>query len=202
MNRSRTMTKSRTSFATRVLALVLAGPLLVSLVAATVTAGVGLATPAWADPVFFSTGTPDGLLGALSQPPNSGTLETETADDFILTETTSITQATIIGLIPSGTPLASIENVEVEIYHVFPGDSDVGRTSGPPTFSTSQVPTRVNSPGDNEIDSATRDGSQGTLHSTASVLNPSFSVLNTVVHGINPATGGEGPASGDMVEIV
>src|SRR5438093_12535324 len=90
------------------------------LVAATVTAGVWLATPAWADPFFFSTGTPDGLLGALSQPASTASLETETADDFILTETTSIAQATIIGLIPSGTPLADIENAEVEVYHVFP----------------------------------------------------------------------------------
>src|SRR5216684_3167104 len=94
------------------------------LVAATVTAGVWLATPAWADPFFFSTGTPDGLLGALSQPPGSGKLETETADDFILTETTSVAQATITGLIPSGTHLANINDVAVEVYHVFPKDSD------------------------------------------------------------------------------
>jgi len=197
MNRLRTMTKSWTSFATRVPALVLAGPLLVSLVAATVTAGVGLATPAWADPFFLSTGTPDGLLGALSQPAGSGKLETETADDFILTETTSIAQATIVGLIPSGTPLANIENVEVEVYHVFPEDS-----ADPPSGN---VPSRVNSPSDVEIDSATRDGSLGTLGFTASSLNPSFSVPNTVVNGINKKpdnlTLGEGPASGEVVQI-
>jgi hypothetical protein len=191
------MTKSRTSFATRVLALVLAGPLLVSLVAATVTAGVGLATPAWADPFFLSTGTPDGRLGALSQPPSSGTLETETADDFILTQTTSITQATIVGLIPLGTPLANISNVEVEVYHVFPKDS-VNPPSG-------NVPTRVNSPADVEIDTATRDGNQGTLVFRADLLNPSFSVLNTVVDGItkapNNVTHGEGPTSGELVQI-
>jgi len=179
------------------LALVLAGPLLVSLVAATVTAGVALATPAWADPLFFSTGTPDGLLGALSQPPSSGTLETETADDFILTETTSIAQATITGLIPSGTPLANIRNVEVEVYHVFPKDS-----ADPPSGN---VPLRVNSPADVEIDTATRDGSLGTLGFSASPLNPSFSVLNTVVNGINKVpsnvTRGEGPASGELVQI-
>src|SRR5262249_33513501 len=119
-----------------------------SLVAATLTVALFLATPGWADPFFFSTGSPDGRLGALSQPPNCGTSETEPADDFIVTEATSIIQATIIGLIPAGTPLTNISNVEVEIYHVFPKDSDVGRTSGPPTFSTTAVPTRVNSPGD------------------------------------------------------
>jgi hypothetical protein len=173
--------------------------------AATVTAAVWLAPPAWADPLFFSTGNPDGQLGALSQPANASHLETETADDFILTETTSITEATIIGLIPSGTPLANIENVEVEVYHVFSKDSDVGRTSGPPMFATAQVPTRVNSPSDVEIDDATRDGDLGTLGFTATLLNPSFTVANTVVDGINPkpanVTHGEGPESGEVVEI-
>ena len=136
------------------------------LVAATVTAGAWLATPAWADPFFFSTGTPDGLLGALSQPASTSNLETETADDFILTETTSIAQATITGLIPLGTPLANISNVEVELYHVFPADS-----TDPPSGN---VPSRVNSPADVEIDDATRDGSLGTLDFTASLVNPSF----------------------------
>ena len=202
MNRSRTTTRLFTFLATRMLARVPAGRLLV---AATVTAGVGLATPAWADPFFFSTGAPDGLLGALSQPVSMRHLETETADDFILTETTSIAQATITGLIPSGTPLANINDVEVEVYHVFPKDSDVGRTSGPPTFSTAQVPARLNSPSDVEIDDATRDASLGTLAFSASVLDESFSVDNTVVDGINPKpfnlTHGEGPASGEEVKI-
>ena len=118
------------------------------LVAATVTATAWLATPAWANPFFFSTGAPDGLVGTLSQPAAAGTLETETADDFILTEATSIAGATITGLIPPGTPLTSIGNVEVEVYHVFSKDSAV-----PPS---GRVPLRLNSPADVEIDSATR----------------------------------------------
>ncbi len=166
------------------------------LVAATVTAGVWLATPAWADSFFFSTGTPDGLLGTLSQPASTGNLDTETADDFILTETTSIAQTTITGLIPSGTPLANIGNVEIEVYHVFPKDSN------PPSGN---VTSRVNSPADVEIDDATRDGSLGTLDFTASLLSPSFSVANTVVNGINKkpnsTTLGEGPATGEVVQI-
>ena len=176
------------------------------LVAAAVTAGVWLAATAWADPFLFDSGDPDGLVGALSQPAGSEKFETETADDFILTETTSIAQATISGLIvPSGTPLASIGNVEVEVYHVFPKDSDVGRTSGPPKFSTAQVPTRVNSPADVEIDDATRDGSLGTLAFTPSLVNPRFSVGNTVVTGINKlpdsTTLGDGPERGEVVQI-
>jgi hypothetical protein len=195
------MNRERTTAKWQACARALPVPLLLGFIAVM----VGLATPVWAEPFFFSTGNPDGLLGALSQPAGAGTQETETADDFILTETTSITGATIHGLVPAGTSLASIENVEVEIYHVFPGDSDVTRTSGPPTFSTSRVPTRVNSPADNEIDTATRDGSRGTLQVSARVVKTGFSVLNTVVHGINPApnnvTGGEGARTGDLVEI-
>ncbi len=175
------------------------------LVAVTMTAAVWFATPASANLFVFSTNNPDGLLGALSRRPSPGKLETETADDFILTQATFISGATIVGLIPSGGSLADISNVEVELYHVFPKDSDVGRTSGPPTFSTAQVPTRVNSPADVEIGDATRDGSEGTLDFTASLLNSSFSVLNTVVNGINPkpnqTTLGEGPASGEEVQI-
>src|SRR5262245_14038065 len=80
MNRSRTTARRQTWLADRTLARALAVPLLLSVIAAT----AGLATPVWAEPFFFSTGNPDGLLGALSQPAGAGTLETETADDFVL----------------------------------------------------------------------------------------------------------------------
>ena len=169
----------------------------VSLIAATLSVGVWLATPAWAGPFFFSTGNPDGRLGALSRAASPGKLETETADDFILEQTTIITGATITGLTPPGTPLAHISNVEIELYHIFPQDS-----ANPPSGN---VPSRVNSPADVEIAAATRDESLGTLGFTASLLSGSFSVLNTVVNGINKVpnstTGGEGPASGEEVQI-
>src|SRR5262249_35139118 len=94
-----------------------------SLLAATLTAEVWFTTPASATLFVFSTNDPDGLLGALSRRPSPGKLETETADDFILTQATFISGATIVGLVPLGTPLANITNVEVELYHVFPNDS-------------------------------------------------------------------------------
>jgi hypothetical protein len=171
----------------------------VSLIAATLTVGVWLATPAWASTFFFSTGNPDGRLGALSQRPSP--VETETADDFVLTQTTFISRATITGLIPLNAPLTNINNVEVELYHVFSLDSNVGRTSGPPTFSTAQVPTRVNSPADVEIAAATRDGSSGTLGFTASLLEGSFLVTDTVVKNIFNHGGSDGPRTGEEVEI-
>src|SRR6266699_865201 len=167
--------------------------------------GLWLVTPAYADLFSFSTGTPDGLLGALSQPTAPGTFETETADDFILSQGTFISGAVIVGLIPPGTPLADISNVEVEVYHVFPTDSDVGRTSGPPTFPTAEVPARLNSPADVEIDDATRDGSDGTLNFSADLLSANFAVQNTVVTGIkrkpDQTTRGDGPATGEEVQI-
>jgi hypothetical protein len=167
--------------------------------------GLWLATPACADLFSFSTGTPDGLLGALSQPTAPETLETETADDFLLSQATFISGAVIVGLIPPGTPLADISNVEVEVYHVFSTDSDVGRTSGPPMFPTAEVPARLNSPADVEIDDATRNGSDGTLQFSTDLLNANFPVRNTVVTGINrkpnQTTRGDGPATGEEVEI-
>ena len=101
-------------------------------------------------PFFFSTGTPDGKIATATRPDTGAPFEIESADDFVLTHSTSITNATFTGLVPAG---ATVGEVVVEIYRVFPKDSDIGRTSGPPTFSTTQVPTRVNSPSDVAFDS-------------------------------------------------
>jgi len=72
---------------------------------------------------IVSTGNTDGRLGALSRRPSTGKVETETADDFVLNQTTVISGATITGLICPATSLTNITNVEVEFYHVFPRDS-------------------------------------------------------------------------------
>jgi hypothetical protein len=146
---------------------------------------------------LVNTGSPDGKLGALSRRPSANKLETETADDFVLKQTTVLSGATVIGLISPAAPLDNITNVEVELYHLFPEDS-VDPPSG-------NVPSRANSPGDVEIDSATRDASAKTLRFSATLLNPNFTVSNTVVNGINKkplnTTHGEGPATGEEVEI-
>ena len=175
-----------------------AAPIFTFILRAALTSAVMVAPlPAVADPFSFSTGSPDGRIGTLSRPAGIGQLETETADDFILSNPTSITQVTFTGLIPLGTPLPSITNVEIEFYHVFPVDS-----ANPPSGN---VPTRNNSPADVEIAAATRDAAAGSLTFSASVLNSSFMVANTVVNGIhsqpNQFTGGEGPATGQEVQI-
>ena len=159
-----------------------------------------------ASPFFFATGSPDGRIGTLSRPASPGLVQTETADDFILSECVLIDQATFTGLLPMGASLSSINRVEVEFYHVFPADSDVSRTSGPPTFMTVNVPTRVNSPADVEIGSATRDSSNGSLSFTPTLVSMMpFSALNSVVNGINKSpgqtTGGEGAVTGVEVTI-
>ena len=148
--------------------------------------------PALATGFSFTTGAPDGRMAALSQPASSGKVETETADDFILTDHTILNSATFIGLISAG---ATTQQLVIEIYRVFPLDS---------TFPPSgNVPSRTNSPGDNEL--LDRSLLAGSLSFTTTVLNPKFSATNSVVNGINPKpnqnTLGEGPVSGEEVQF-
>lgn len=166
-----------------------------SLLSAMIAASIGFATSASAAPFLFTNGSPDGRLGALSRSESVGKIQTETADDFVLAQPTVINGATITGLIVNALA-TSIANVEVEVYHVFPLDS-IDPPSG-------RVLSRINSPGDVEIDAATRDGSDGTLRFVANQQSTGVSVTNTVVNGINPnpsRTDGEGPATGDQVQI-
>ena len=156
----------------------------------------GLASsPAAADSFFFSTGNPDGLIATVSRVASAGKLETETADDFVTTQATIINSATFTGLLPSGTPLSAVSQVEIELYHVFPIDSN------PPD---GRVLTRINSPYDNNFDA--RDSNvPGQLSFTTTLLNTSFTALNSVVNGIDPLpsqfTGGEGPVTGEEVQF-
>jgi hypothetical protein len=141
----------------------------------------------------FSTGTPDGRMGMASRVDSPGKIEIEAADDFVLSQPTTISSATFYGLLPTGAPLSSVTQVAVEIYRVFPQDS-----ANPPS---GMVPTRTNSPSDNAFDD--RDTAAHNLTYTALVINPSFMVANSVLNGINKipnqTTGGEGPVTGEEV---
>ena len=150
-----------------------------------------IAQLATAETFSFTPGDPDGKVGALSRPASPGKIETETADDFVLQQTTIINKATIKGLLPTDTDLTKIKDVEVEIYHVFPFDSAV---------ASGHVPSRTNSPSDVEIGTATRDASAGTLKFSATVESASFSVDHTVVNGIT-VNAGEPGTIGEEVEI-
>jgi hypothetical protein len=160
---------------------------------ASVLLAFSLAIPAQSGPIGFSftTGAPDGRLGAASRP--GTTTEIETADDFILSNQTLIDSATFTGLLPAGAPLSSVTSVGVEFYRVFPLDS-----VNPPD---GRVPTRVNSPSDNALMSFTI--AAGNL--TITLLNANFTTANSILNGINPipnqTTGGEGPVSGEEVQF-
>jgi hypothetical protein len=153
------------------------------------------ALPASADPFFFSTGAPDGLLASASRPDSPGRIEIETGDDFVLTGQTHLTNATFTGLIPLGASLSSVNQVIVEVYRVFPKDSTV-----PPS---GHVPTRANSPSD--VAFASRSSPDSTLSFTATLLSSSFTAANSVLNGIHPEptqfTGGEGQVRGQEVRF-
>ncbi|HEV2098075.1 MAG TPA: PEP-CTERM sorting domain-containing protein [Stellaceae bacterium] len=134
-------------------------------------------------------------MATASRPSSSGKIEIESADDFVLTAKTSITSATFTGLI---TGSGSVADVRVEIYRIFPKDSDTSRTPN--------VPTRVNSPSDVEFDD--RDSASGNLSFTTSDVGM-FSVANSVRPGgiqgcpcpPAPTTGGDGPLAGEEFEF-
>jgi hypothetical protein len=153
------------------------------------------AMPAAAEtPFSFSTGNPDGLMATATRPDSPGKFEIESADDFVITHSTSITSATFTGLLPIDAPLSDIGEVVVEIYRVFPKDSQ-----DPPSM---KVPTRVNSPSDVAFDS--RDSTSG-LTFTPSVVSATFPGANSVQPGgiviPPPHTGGDGPVTGEEVKF-
>ena len=154
---------------------------------------------------IYNNLTPNNLIGVATRP-DTAQFEIEAGDDFFLGSETRINGASFDGLLvpgPSGV-LPTISQVLIEIYRVFPADSNVARTSGPPTFSTPQVPTRVNSPSDVAFDS--RDSLGGSLIFMPTVLSASFTANNSVKPGgIHPmpgqTTGGNGPVTGQEVQI-
>ena len=142
----------------------------------------------------FSTGAPDGRLGAATRPDSRGKIEIEAADDFILSSETCITQATFTGLLFHG-GRGEIRDVVVEIYRVFPEDSDPTRTI--------RVPTRTNSPSDVAFEE--RSSADDSLQFTTTFPDAHFQAANSVINGIHPSpdqfTGGEGPVAGQEVRF-
>jgi hypothetical protein len=153
-----------------------------------------LATPAVADDFFFSTNDPDGKMATASRPSSTGKIEIESADDFILNAQTNITHATFTGLLTGG-DLSNVGDVHLEVYRVFPNDSNTARTPN--------VPTRMNSPADVAFEE--RDLGAGDLTFTTTVLNNTFTAANSVLNGIFPKpnqnTKGEGQVTGTEVKF-
>jgi hypothetical protein len=157
------------------------------------------APPTNADTFSFSNGNVTNQMAVASRPESAGKFEIEAGDDFLLSNRTQINSASFTGLVPAG---STVTDLTVEIYRVFPNDSNVARTSGPPTFSTPQVPTRVNSPSD--VAFASRDSAASELTFSTSVVAATFTALNSVQPGgIHPmpgqTTGGNGQVTGQEV---
>ena len=146
--------------------------------------------------VLYNNLTPNNSMGAATNPGPG--LEIETADDFILNTESLVNSGSFTGLLVPGTGgTPTIAQVIVEIYRVFPKDSD--------TVRTPNVPTRVNSPSDVAFDS--RDSSVvGQLLFSTTLIAPSFTILNSVQPGgihpkPNQQTNGNGPLTGQEVQF-
>jgi hypothetical protein len=130
-------------------------------------------------------------IATATTPAGNGFIEHEAADDFILQSQARLNSATFTGLVPAG---ATIQQVVVEIYRVFPVDS---------APFDGRVLTRNNSPSDVAFDS--RDSMAGQVAFTTNLVASSFTALNSVVNGINPSpnqtTGGEGPRMGQEIQF-
>jgi hypothetical protein len=141
----------------------------------------------------FSTNATDGAMAMASRP--DGATEIEAADDFITTTQSSIYHATFTGLLTGTSGVSGVGDVTIELYRIFPLDSD--------TIRTPNVPTRANSPSDVVFDS--RSSSTPDLTFTTSLLSTSFLASNSVRDGINPkpnqTTGGDGAITGPEVRF-
>ena len=150
--------------------------------------------------VIYNNLTPNNAMAAASRPDTGGAFEIESADDFVIggTGSTRIDGASFVGLLVPGVAGApSVNDIVVEIYRVFPNDSDTNRTPN--------VPTRANSPSD--VAFASRDsGAAGELTFTTGVLASNFTALDSIQPGgIHPApnqtTLGDGPLTGQEVQF-
>jgi PEP-CTERM motif len=156
-----------------------------------------LGTPAFAD-VIYNNLTPNNLM-ATAVRPDTAAFEIEAGDDFFLATGARINSASFDGLLvpaPGGGGTPAISQVLVEIYRVFPLDSNTARTPN--------VPTRANSPSDVAFDS--RNSAAGQLMFTSQQLSVTFSALNSVQPGgIHPSpnqtTLGNGPVTGQEVQL-
>jgi hypothetical protein len=159
--------------------------------------GAMLAAPALADSLLYNNLTPNTMMAIATRPASTGSFEIEAGDDFVLGSQSTINSASFVGLVvPGSSGMPPISEIVVEMYRVFPLDSDPLRTPN--------VPTRNNSPSDNAFDS--RDSASSQLTFTTTTLSSSFTAQNSVQPGgIHPSpfqtTMGNGPITGQEVEI-
>src|SRR5262249_5004081 len=99
------------------------------LLAALLGMATALTAPVGAQVAFdFITGSRDGKIATGARIPTPGKIQIETGDDFLLTAPTRLVHATFTGLLIGGATIGDISDVNVDLYHVFPKDSDTART--------------------------------------------------------------------------
>ena len=76
-----------------------------------------------ASSVIFDNGSPDGSMASLSRPSAGGDIAKPNQLTILLEPSASISSATFTGLVTGATP--TIGNVSVEIYRVFPNESQI-----------------------------------------------------------------------------
>ena len=146
---------------------------------------------------IYNNLTPNNQIAIATRPDAPGVFEIEAGDDFILGQQSIINGGSFVGLlVPTPGVATAISGVTVEIYRVFPNDSD--------TVRTQNVPTRANSPSDVAFDS--RASAASDLAFTDSVLAGTFTALNSVQPGgIHPkplqTTTGNGPLTGVEIQF-
>jgi PEP-CTERM motif len=153
-------------------------------------------------PIFagtiIDTGPATNAIGIASRP-DTTSFEIEAADDFVISNGGNgafLTGGTFTGLITSTTGLSAPTGIVLEVYRVFPLDSD--------TVRMPNVPTRANSPSDVAFTSF--DSSLGEFTFSSQTLSAAFAVLNSIQPGgIHPSpgqhTGGDGALTGQEVQF-
>jgi hypothetical protein len=125
-------------------------------------------------------------MAAASRPDSPGASnEIEAADDFLLTGGARVTELKFIGILTGGINSLNAGASNLEIYRVFPNDSQF-----PPD---GKVPTRVNSPSDVAFAEA---GFADVLSLTVTAISGSFTEPNSVKNNLSVGAGGEGPVTG------
>jgi hypothetical protein len=133
-------------------------------------------------------------MATASRPDSTGKFEIESADDFLVNtggDGAVITNGTFTGLLSGSLATPTVQNVIIEIYRVFPLDSN--------TVRTPNVTTRMNSPSD--VAFLTEDASLLDFAFSTITLASTFTAANSVQPGgIHPApsqtTGGNGSVAG------
>ena len=140
-------------------------------------------------------------IAFLSQITGSGNPKPEAADDFIVNDPTRVSRLSLLAVLvnPSSDPFRGVEELEVEVFNLYPLDSDLSRV--PAT-------NRDGGPADDDFIELEDEPDGTELQYSVTVLDDAFSVDTTIgmVDGVPPIPGGglpieEAGITGELVQI-